>query len=42
MERQQGGTLNEDLDFRSWHWKARGGSLNKELDFALWKEEVEV
>ena len=35
----RGGSLNKDLEFRSWHCgRQGGGSLNKELDldFRLW------
>ena len=34
----KGGSLNNKLDFRSWHCgrQVEGGSLNKELDFGSW------
>ena len=33
----RGGSVNKELEFRSWHCGRRaGGSLNKELDFASW------
>ena len=35
-----GGSVNKELEFRSWHCGRQGGSLNKEFDFrllALWK-----
>ena len=37
MERQGGGSLNKELDFRLWHsgWQGKG-SLNKEVDFRSW------
>ena len=43
MERQGGGSLNKDLEFRSWQdfrlwhsgWQGKG-SLNKEVDFRSW------
>ena len=33
----RGGSLNKELDFRSWHsgWQGNG-SLNKEFDFRSW------
>ena len=32
-----GGSLNKELDFRSWHCgRQGGGSLNKELGFRSW------
>ena len=37
VERQGGGSLNKEFDFRSWHCgKARGGTLNKDLEFRPW------
>ena len=31
------GSLNKELDFRSWHsGRQRGGSLNKEFEFRSW------
>ena len=34
----RGGSLNKEVDFRSWHCGRQGGeSLNKELDFRLWQ-----
>ena len=37
MEGEGGGSLNNELDFRSWHCGRQwGGSLNKELDFRSW------
>ena len=43
VERQGGGSLNKDLEFRSWQdfrlwhsgWQGKG-SLNKEVDFRSW------
>ena len=33
----KGGSLNKDLEFRSWHCgRQGGGSLNKELGFRSW------
>ena len=33
----RGGSLNKELDLRSWHCgRQRGGSLNKEFDFRSW------
>ena len=33
----KGGSLNKELEFRSWHCgRQGGGSLNKELDFRSW------
>ena len=33
----RGGSLNKDLEFRSWHCgRQGGGSLNKELGFRSW------
>ena len=33
----KGGSLNKQLEFRSWHCgRQGGGSLNKELDFRSW------
>ena len=35
----RGGSLNKELDFRSWHCgKARGGTLNKDLEFRSWQD----
>ena len=42
----RGGSVNKELEFRSWHCGRRaGGSLNKEFRFcimALWKAGGEV
>ena len=33
----RGGSLNKDLEFRSWHCGRQGvGSLNKDLEFRSW------
>jgi len=39
----RGGSLNKEVDFRSWHCGRQGGgslnkeeSLNKEIDFRSW------
>ena len=33
----RGGSLNKELDLRSWHCgRQRGGGLNKEFDFRSW------
>ena len=33
----RGGSLNKDLEFRSWHCGRQGnGNLNKEFDFRSW------
>ena len=32
----RGGSVNKELEFRSWHCGRQRGSLNKELDFASW------
>ena len=35
----RGGSLNKELEFRSWHCGRQGGSLNKELEFRSWRCE---
>ena len=32
----RGGSLNQELDFRSWLVEGKEGSLNKELGFRSW------
>ena len=33
----RGGSVNKELEFRSWHCgRQAGGSLNKELEFRSW------
>ena len=37
MEGKGGGSLNKELDFRSWHCGRQGReSLDRELDFSSW------
>ena len=32
----RGGSVNKELEFRSWHCGGKGGSLNKKFDFRSW------